>query len=675
MNGSDADRILVGSSGAPHGVAPEPRPSDAGGWHAQRQDIQVLRALAVLLVVVYHSHLDLIRAGYLGVDIFFVISGFLITSMIKAQMEGARFSFKEFYFRRAKRLLPAAYTTFTVTAMACALLLTANEFRQFAAQVLGAVTFTANLVLMRQGSYFGGDAELKPLLHTWSLSVEEQYYLVMPALLFFVPRRFWLHAIVVIVLGSFAACIVMGLWRPEIAFYSFPTRAWELGFGSFGAFAILWPAWRRATHLLFWPSLAAMLVIPFHPLGLLQPGIDAAIVCAATLVVILRFHTILNVPALRPLAFIGDISYSLYLVHWPIFALLANVWPGNAPPWIRLAVIPLSILLASAQYRFIENPIRSAPIRFSWRRVALTASVSMFVIAIPYANIAAGRAPAAYAEARRGNPGLGQRCVSATHYNPPAGCMTGSPPTMVVWGDSYAMHLIAGIVAERGNENVLQATKFLCGPLVGAAPVLDQPGTTFNRVWADGCLSFNDDVLNYISRHPSIRTVVLASMTRTYTDSNNAHVIERLPGGRIGTRPASVEAGLDGIARTVKALRAMGRKVVYVAPPPALEWDAGLCAERRLRGLPTFGANRDCAIRDADYRRRDAGVVELLRRLPSASDLNVIGFQDVMRRGDRYPTMDNGRILYIANGHLSYTGSELLARRMHIVDRIHAEAR
>ncbi|MDB5694324.1 MAG: acyltransferase 3 [Alphaproteobacteria bacterium] len=673
MKDNDAD-ARVGAPGALQGAAAEPNLSDAGGWHAQRRDIQVLRALAVLLVVVYHSHLDLIRAGYLGVDIFFVISGFLITSMIKAQMEGGRFSFKEFYFRRAKRLLPAAYTTFTVTAIASALLLTATEFRQFAAQLLGAVTFTANLVLMRQGSYFGGDAELKPLLHTWSLSIEEQYYLVMPALLFFMPRRYWLHAIVVIVLGSFAACIAMGLWRPEIAFYSYPTRAWELGFGSIGAFVIARPAWRRAARLLFWPALAAMLFIPFYPLGVLQPGIDTAIVCGATLVVILSCHRILNLPALRPLAFIGDISYSLYLVHWPIFALVANLWPGNAPPWIRLAIIPLSILLAWAQYRYIENPIRSARVRFSWRRVALTASVSTLVIAIPYANIAAGRAPEIYAEARRANPGLGQRCVSATRYDPPADCMTGSPPTMVVWGDSYAMHLIAGIVAERGNENVVQATKFLCGPLIGTAPVLDQPGTTFNRVWAGGCLSFNDDVLDYIRRHPSIRTVVLASMTHTYVDAYDGHVIERLPGGVV-SRPASVEAGLSGIARTVTALRAMGRKVVYVAPPPALEWDAGLCAERRLRGLPTFGANRDCAIRDVDYRRKRADVLDLLRRLPSAVGLNVIRFDDVMRRGDRYPTLDNGRILYIANGHLSYIGSELLARRMHIVDRIHAESR
>ncbi|MEA3064643.1 MAG: hypothetical protein QOJ27_1089, partial [Sphingomonadales bacterium] len=202
MNPIDAPSTATPRAAPPADAGGPGKKSDAGGWHAQRQDIQVLRGIAVLLVVAYHSHLDVIQAGYLGVDIFFVISGFLITSMIKSQLERGRFSFKEFYFRRAKRLLPAAYTTFSLTALASAWLLTAAEFRQFAAQVLGAVTFTANFVLMRQGSYFGGDAELKPLLHTWSLSIEEQYYLLMPALLFFMPRRYWLPTIVLILFGS-----------------------------------------------------------------------------------------------------------------------------------------------------------------------------------------------------------------------------------------------------------------------------------------------------------------------------------------------------------------------------------------------------------------------------------------------------------------------------------------
>ncbi|MEA3064730.1 MAG: hypothetical protein QOJ27_1176, partial [Sphingomonadales bacterium] len=480
---------------------------------------------------------------------------------------------------------------------------------------------------------------------------------------------------VLILFGSLAACIAVGQWRPEIAFYFFPTRAWELGFGSFAAFVVSRPAWQRLAGALFWPALAAMLVIPFRPIGALHPGIDAVIVCAATLVVILRCHGALNGRATRPVAFIGDISYSLYLVHWPIFALAANVWPGNAPPWIRVAIMPLSILLAWAQYRWIENPIRSAPIRFSWRRAALAASVSTLVIAIPYATIASGGAPQAYADARRGNTGLGQACVSKTSYAPPPGCMTGSPPTMMVWGDSYAMHLVPGIVAERGSERIVQATKYVCGPLIGTSPVVDLPGAQFNRAWADGCLTFNDDVLDYIRRNPSIRTVVIASVMKAYTDAADYHVVERDPDGKVVARPASIEAGLRGLARTVGALRAMGRKVVFIAPPPAMDWDAGLCAERVLRGLPTLGPNADCSIRDSEYRRKRAAVLELLHRVPGTLGVNVIMFDDALRRGDRYPTIDAGRIVYISNGHLSYAGSEMLARRMHIGQRILAEAR
>lgn len=643
--------------------------------HPLRQDIQALRGLAVLLVVIYHAQLGIFRGGYLGVDIFFVISGFLITSMINTQVAQSRFSFKEFYFRRAKRLLPAAYTTFTVTAIAACFLLTSLEFRQFAQQLLGAVTFTANFVLMQQGSYFGGDAELKPLLHTWSLSIEEQYYLIMPAILFFTPRRWWLAVIAAALVGSGIACIVIGLWKPQIAFYFFPTRAWELAIGSLGAL-IAQRAWvERPARLLFWPAIAALIILPIFPIGGLHPGIDAALACLATLVVILRRHPLSDRRAVRPIAFVGDFSYSLYLVHWPLFAFAINMWVQSPPLWLKLALIGASLVLGWLQYRFVEYPIHKAPIGFSWRRVAAGLGISASVIAVPYAAIAMGVAPARYVQERRGNTGLGDACVSDTSYAAKPACMTAAPPTLLVWGDSYAMHLIPGIVATRlPAQQVVQATKYVCGPLTGVAPVGHFVGSTQNSAWAKGCLNYNNDVLAYLRANPSIRTVAVASVFKQYLTPELFHVTVGTPAAN-REQPSSEDIAIAGLGNTVRAIRAMGRRVVVIAPPPALDWDAGLCAERRLRGLPTYGKYADCSVPDDEYKALRAPVLRFMQRAERDLGVDVLMLDDALRVGNGYAASAEGRIVYIANGHLSYWGSEYVARRMQLGRLIEQRAR
>src|SRR5688500_10264248 len=157
-----------------------------------RTDIQALRGLAVLLVVLQHAQAGFIDAGFLGVDIFFVISGFLITGLLADQIGEGRFTFTGFYFRRARRLLPAAYATLLATAVLAFFLLDAIEWGDFTRQLAGAVTFTGNIALWQQTGYFASEAALKPLLHVWSLAVEEQYYLLLPLALWLAPRRTWL---------------------------------------------------------------------------------------------------------------------------------------------------------------------------------------------------------------------------------------------------------------------------------------------------------------------------------------------------------------------------------------------------------------------------------------------------------------------------------------------------
>jgi len=197
-----------------------------------RTDIQALRGVAVLLVVFYHARLIPIQNGFLGVDIFFVVSGFLITSQISTQLNNKNFSFQKFYLRRAWRLLPAAYTVLFACCLLAPWTLSYSQQQDFVQQIWGAITLSANFVLWDQVGYFEGAAKLKPLLHTWSLSIEEQYYLLMPALLVITPKKYWFPVLTLLSISSYSIYLLLQNTNSVAAFYFTPSRLWELGVGS-----------------------------------------------------------------------------------------------------------------------------------------------------------------------------------------------------------------------------------------------------------------------------------------------------------------------------------------------------------------------------------------------------------------------------------------------------------
>jgi len=362
-----------------------------------RADIQALRGLAVLMVVLYHTKIGSLQAGFLGVDIFFVISGFLITTLVANGIRRGTFRLSEFYFRRAKRLLPAAYVTFFITVFCAPWFLNQQELRDFAAQVVGAVTFTGNIVLWQQTGYFEGAGDLKPLLHVWSLAIEEQYYFLLPAAMLFTRPTRWLWGVLGGVLISLALCVAGGLFKPVATFYLLPTRAWELLFGSVGALWVLQP--KFDTHriviglvrLLFRPALLCLLVLPFLPTVGVHPGLNALLVCMATLIVILQKSPWLNAAwPTRTLAAVGDFSYSLYLVHWPIIAFMKNAWVGDGTDLsldLRLLALALSLGVAYLLYRTVEDPIRRSGFQFSKALLAKVALSSTLLVAVTPFNI------------------------------------------------------------------------------------------------------------------------------------------------------------------------------------------------------------------------------------------------------------------------------------------------
>jgi peptidoglycan/LPS O-acetylase OafA/YrhL len=637
-----------------------------------RVDVQALRGLAVLLVVLYHARVPGLVAGYLGVDVFFVISGFLITGLIRRQLERGHFRFSDFYFRRAKRLLPAAYVTFLTTLVIAPFLLDGIVLRDFGLQMIGALTFTGNVVLWQQTGYFEGASALKPLLHVWSLAVEEQYYLILPALLVFTAPRHWLPGAVVISAGSLAVCIVGGYQSPSATFYLLPARAWELALGSVGALIAPRSGLHRLAGLLFVPAVLALLAIPFFPLRAVHPALNTVAVCVSTLIVILRDHPVLNatMPA-RLLAKVGDFSYSLYLVHWPIFAFPRNAWVGLEPALpgiVRLACVLVSMVSGYLLYRGVEAPVRRADLRLSRSLLVRAAAVTVLLL-VTTVTIVTMRNTANLSEMRRMNQGFGSACDHQSgRMTPDRRCRNSDTPSILVWGDSMAMHLIPGLVATSGASGVVQATRSSCGPMLGVAWFGggSQPGAdgsdprhpVRNRAEAERCIEFNASVLDYLTTAPSVDVVILSGLIELEVAPAN-HLLQETGGH--GDTAAGPDPVIAGLQRTVRAVRALGKRVVFVAPPPAADFNIGSCLERSLTGRLVFGAAPDCAVPIEAYQRRRSSVRSLLARLPEEVDLAVFSFEALLCGNTSCRTSMDATFLYRDDMHFSHDGSRAVA--------------
>lgn len=642
-----------------------------GATPNRRLDIQALRGLAVLLVLIYHARIGGIAAsGYLGVDIFFVLSGYLITGIVRRAIEDGTFSFASFYYRRAKRLLPAAYVTFVLTTLAATQFLTQQELHDFLKQLIGAITFTGNIVLWRQVGYFDGAAELKPLLHVWSLSLEEQYYLLLPAALVFTPRRFWTIGASALLLLSAALYIFYGRIDPSATFYLLPTRAWELGLGSIAVIYLEGSTVGRFLQRFFWPALVVVLTVPFLTLGQRYPGLDALLVCIATLIIVLRHHATVgtSLPT-RGLAWVGDMSYSLYLVHWPLFAFASSAWVSATPLRMRLLLTVSALIFGYLLYRFVEKPVRHAPLPLGRRSVLMFAAASVAVVALGFILVANQQRSADqdFTQMQRSNVGFDKACESKETFLPRTACISGEHPAILVWGDSHAMHLVEGIAATT-NAGLVQATKSACGPFLDLSYVSSEG--THNQRWAEGCIAFNRSVLDYLARTPEIRTVVLASVVSQY-----------LPGSRVfdtrqGERDGEMAAAVAALSDTVQAVRAIGRRVVFVGSMPMSEFNVGRCLELVQTGKYMFGADTpNCSIDEARYREHRSDALRLLDSVEKAVDLPVIRLDSAVCHAGQCETSLDGVLLYRDWAHLSYDGSRKLAIRLGLGDLILRTAR
>lgn len=632
-----------------------------------RYDIQALRGYAVLVILLFHAGIGPFKSGFLGVDIFFVISGFLITTLLVKHLEQGDFSFTEFYFRRAKRLLPAAYTVIFFTIIGSYYFLTSHDFVDFQEQVLGSVTFTANFVLLDQSDYFGGEAKIKPLLHMWSLAVEEQFYLFLPLALFFVPRHLWKWGGVAGVLISLAGCLYFVNIYPVHTFYLLPLRAWELGLGCLGALYLQRPELTKIYKVLFWPSVLILFIIPIIPTSNIHPHTDALLVCLATLIIILRRWPVLDKNiVIRPLAKLGDFSYSLYLVHWPLFAFAANIYVSEIPLSVRALLLSVSIILSLGLYYAVERPLHR--VEFGKRRAFIIPLIlcSVALIAMVYSL---GRlndnSEKDYAHIFRTNYGLDISCSDVTSYEPFETCQTSAKPRIMVWGDSYAMHLVTGLESVF-KEGVIQATMSSCAPILNLSR---------HRVdsadWARECVEFNNSVFRNLEGMDTVEYVVLSSSFSGLNGETGSGIKKQnnefLP--IIYEHDIAIEA----FKSTIEGIRGLGKKVVIVSPMPKNGYDIGRCLERKDRNRIIIG-NTKCKISWDTAYLKYRNIYNFLERLSLEADVNVIRLDDFLCVEGVCKTELNGKFLYRDSGHLSYEGADALFKEYNLIKHIQDKA-
>ncbi|MEM6050538.1 acyltransferase family protein [Erwinia sp. P7711] len=628
-----------------------------------RPEIDGLRALAVVSVVLYHAGVPFITAGFIGVDIFFVISGYLITTNIISDISKDKFTISGFYERRARRILPALLFMIIAIIPISYYYLLPDDIKSFWKSILAVCMFVSNYFFSSEIGYFAPNVELKPLLHTWSLSVEEQFYLIFPLFLMFVLKKIKsLATIIIAILAVVSFCYsdIGSITNPTHSFYSIASRSWELLVGALASFYFKGGSAIHQNKII--SSVGGFLGLALISISLFYidqstpfPGRYALIPVMGTLLVII-FCSVENLPgkilALKPVVFIGVISYSLYLWHQPVLSLLRHKYVTEPSPWIISLSLVITVAIAYLSWRYVESPFRNKTFISKRRVFKLSAFYSLGLIIISILGIQTSYLNRFEGNPRyidinnrmRGNYGISEKCEKT--FLTSKNCMTSKEPEILVWGDSYGMQMANVIKASKPDVKMVQATVSQCAPVIGASYAKLIYG-------ARECIEGNDKVFEYLKRTPSIKYVVLASPFEGLV--NNGYILQR--DGKI-VNPGSKEF-LRLFYKTIDEIKSIGRIPVVIAPPIKFKGnDIGYCLKKSsLLNASLSRCNFD-AKQMPDVQRR---VYETMKEISLQS--KVIWMPNFTCHHGKCEASENGVFFYRDKGHLPYEGSEYLGKK------------
>ncbi len=643
-----------------------------------RPEVDGLRCIAVILVILHHLNLPGFSGGFVGVDVFFVISGYLITGIVLGELKARSFTFGSFYKRRVIRLAPAYFTVLLVTAVLAWLLMLPAELENFAVSALYSTFFVGNFYMWDAvGGYFGTGADTTPLLHLWSLAVEEQFYVVWPVTLLLLYKllgggRYLFAAVLVALALGLVVSEYGAVNYRAAAYYLMPTRAFELLIGAALAFFPL--------SLLDRVHRLARVVLAFVGLGLILysnavftgatsfPGVNALFPCVGTalLIAFTRADDPLlgKLLASKPAVGIGKVSYPAYLWHWPIIAFL-NLQLIELSPVISVAVIVGTLLLAGLTYHGIEKPARGFR-RVRWPKVVgagfvLPAALfsSAVFAAIHWQGMpdrfdeALNRKSAAvlaYADAARG------RCNEGPVRSPlgPDECVLGAHKPSVdilLVGDSHANHF-SGMISE----------------LAGNAGLRGYDVTQSNTVFLVGVERFNhqgEQVVrhgNFSERNAVIEQKLLPN-GYDYVVLGGAFASHYINGlfstDLVAPETANPEVFREAIIRTIAEIIGYGSTPVLINGNPTFGFDVSSCTLNNLR----FGLDKNCHLEREDYEEKFGEWSQFVEELQEQFDhLVVIDPAKVMCDEHWCYSELDGVPLYKDSGHLNYEGSKLIGK-------------
>ena len=640
-----------------------------------RAEVDGLRAIAVIPVILFHAGAPGFSGGYVGVDIFFVISGYLITSIIMNDMERQRFSLVDFYERRARRILPALAVVVTFSTVMAYLLMPPNYLTQYAQSVVAVMLFAANIYFYLTTNYFATEADEKPLLHTWSLGVEEQFYVFFPLLIMaLLPlgRRVLYAGMITLAVASLAFAHFL-LAKGELAanFFLIFSRTWELVLGALVALVPATALTRSAgvNQLLSFAGLLAIIFAiavfdvktPFPSVYALVPVVGACL-----LVLFAQPGTwAWRLLSQRILVGIGLISYSLYLWHQPLFSFLRLKWIGE-PPAVAFAIaIVLTFVLAYLSWKYVEQVFRDRN-RYSRKAIfgGSAAFLSTFMVIGLAGHLTKGfkaRADVDYSASIRPSPKRNDCHQSfGERFDPEKACRYfGERITWAAFGDSHMVEPAYALAQklEPDNEGVLHLSYSACPPAL------------LFEVDVKGCHQWINDALTYVEQDAEIGHVLVGFRYSLflYGDQLNDYpeVPHEDPSRYILTgEPLNAEAARDlywrSLESMIKRLLDAGKKVHIIYPIPELP----LHVEKAVFPKVAFAAETLLPVERTTtaeyYRQRHQYILQKLDSLPYSARLIAIKPFDIFCRDGYCPAVRDGKALYFDDDHLSVAGATML---------------
>lgn len=644
-----------------------------------RPEVDGLRCIAVMSVILYHAGLPWLRGGFIGVDIFFVISGYLITKIVYTELLSGQFSFTKFYERRVRRIFPALALTLVATTAAGWLILTPAQYKEFGQSLAACMLFLSNLYFYLRTGYFAQQSEELPLLHTWSLSVEEQFYVVFPILLLvllkWAPR--WTRSVIAIVLlGSLSLCVYRQFHlQQDLNFFDTSSRAWELLVGAWLGLSEVdrrtkiqqWPPTIRQAMAVLGLILVLGPVMVFDPAGN-HPGWQMLLPVTGT-AMILGFATqgtwVARGLSWRPVVGIGLISYSAYLWHQPILALALHAVERQMAPYLTAGLIVLTLAVAYLSWRFVETPFRTRSV-VSRRAVwwFMGSGTALLVACGGALHLSAGvpsrfgERPALLASSAQPSPMRKQCHTDGLNYLKPAqACryLVSQPVRWATLGDSHTVELAYALAEElkaTGKGGVLHLSNSGC-----------QPALDFESA-VPGCSAWLKEALATLEADTQIDQVVLLWRHSFYLFGDQRQRYPAIPDEHPNFLPSlPAEAArtqyLLSLQHIVARLLAAGKTVWLLDPVPELqrsvEYNIYAPKLQREPDLQALGLPM------AYYRQRNAYILDGLTNFPAHPRLHRLETASLYCPTSTCLAMKGDQALYFDDNHLSVIGAKPLA--------------